>query len=730
MSTNKHLSTVAAVTFIAGACVLVWVGVGFANTSPLALLMTMLIGAVYVFGAFELHRFRQTTAALDAALANIPEHLNDLGDWLAKVPASLQTPVRLRIEGDRASLPGPALTPYLVGLLVMLGMLGTFLGMVVTLKGAVFALEKTADLQAIRSALSVPVAGLGLAFGTSVAGVAASATLGLMSALARRERLQTAQVLDTRVATTLRRFSLHHQRQETFRALQQQSAALPAVVDKLQVMMTQMENMSSQLNQRLLGNQEAFHGHIQGVYTELAKSVDKSLHDSLSRTAQAAGESIKPVVEAAMSGVAHETLLMQQRAANTVQQHLDTVAARFADTTATVAHTWTAALASQEQTNANLVAGVSQALDTFNTSFERRSSALVTTVSDTYANLQTAHAERDQARQQTWTQSLEAITAALAQQWQQANAQTLSRQQDICDTLTKTVQDVTAQSQAAANRTLDDATRLIAGAEDLMRTRIASEAQWLEQHRERMDQLAGMLRTELGALSGAEATRALAAAERLAQMHEALQAALTGHLTTLGTALEEPITRLIHTASEAPRAAAEVIAQLRQEISNSLARDNALLEERGRIMATLNALLEAINHASTEQRAVIDSLVASSAAALDATAGKFADNVAAETAKLTDMSASVTGSAVDVASLSEALGVAVQSFSEANEKLIANLQRIEGAMDKSMARSDEQLAYYVAQAREIIDLSLTSQQEMVEQLRQMPAKRLQMDEAR
>ncbi|UUZ55742.1 hypothetical protein LP419_09495 [Massilia sp. H-1] len=32
-----------------------------------------------------------------------------------------------------------------------------------------------------------------------------------------------------------------------------------------------------------------------------------------------------------------------------------------------------------------------------------------------------------------------------------------------------------------------------------MRSRITAEAQWLDQHRERMDQLAGMLQTELGA---------------------------------------------------------------------------------------------------------------------------------------------------------------------------------------------------------------------------------------
>ena len=90
---------------------------------------------------------------LSGALADVTEPLADLNPWLQKLHPSLQTSVRLRIEGERVALPGPALTPYLVGLLVMLGMLGTFLGMVVTFKGAVFALEGSSDLQAIRAAL-------------------------------------------------------------------------------------------------------------------------------------------------------------------------------------------------------------------------------------------------------------------------------------------------------------------------------------------------------------------------------------------------------------------------------------------------------------------------------------------------------------------------------------------------------------------------------------------------
>ncbi|HOG03436.1 MAG TPA: hypothetical protein PLL14_05625, partial [Accumulibacter sp.] len=98
---------------------------------------------------------------------------------------------------------------------------------------------------------------------------------------------------------------------------------------------------------------------------------------------------------------------------------------------------------------------------------------------------------------------------------------------------------------------------------------------------------------------------------------------------------------------------------------------------------------------------------------------QFAEQVSAESARLSDIAAQLAGSAIEVSSLSEAFGFAVQLFSDANEKLIDNLQSIEASMDKSTARSDEQLAYYVAQAREVIDLSILSQKDVVEALRQL-----------
>ena len=703
------------IAFLLGALVVAWVGAGFFGSNALALMMTAIIAAVYVFGAFELHGYRQASSALSTALTAIPDHLSHLDEWLAGVPSSLQNQVRLRIEGERVGLPGPALTPYLVGLLVMLGMLGTFLGMVVTLNGAVFALEGSTDLAAIRSAFAAPIKGLGLAFGTSVAGVASSAMLGLMSATCRRERMLAAQLLDTKIATVLRGFSLTHQRQEAFKALQLQSHALPAVVDKLQTMMVQMERMSAQLNDRLLGNQESFHRDVKGVYTELARSVDQSLRDSLSQSALVAGESIKPVVASAMTGIAQEAKLMHERTMATTQLQLDGLAARLNATTTTVADTWTAALGNQQKSNATLVSGLGLSLEAFNATFEQRSQNLLLAVKEAYATLQATQASHEDQRLQAWMDSLQAVAAGLQQSWQDTGAQTLAQQEQVCGTLNRTAQEISEQARMSASQTLGEITRLMTCSEALARSRLEAESAWAQQQDQRLGQLASLLRGELGALREEEALRGMAAVDRLGE----LQTALTGHLTTLGAALEDPITRLLQTAAEAPRAAAEVIGKLRQEMSSNVARDNELLQERSRIMATLNSLLETIHRASVEQHSVIDSLVASSALALQDANSQFSEKVNVQADKLSDIVANVTSSAVDVSALSETFSFAVRSFGDANEKLISNLQRIEGAMDKSMARSDDQLAYYVAQAREIIDLSVMSQKEIFEELRQL-----------
>ena len=110
--------------FFVGLGAVCWVGAGYIGSSPLALAITVLVGAFYLMGVLELHRFQQATSTLERAVADLPDAPPSLGQWLDRLHPSLRNAVRLRIEGERVGLPGPALTPYLAGLLVLLGMLG------------------------------------------------------------------------------------------------------------------------------------------------------------------------------------------------------------------------------------------------------------------------------------------------------------------------------------------------------------------------------------------------------------------------------------------------------------------------------------------------------------------------------------------------------------------------------------------------------------------------------
>jgi len=639
--------------FFLGLFAVAWVGFGYIGSNPLALTMTGLIAAFYLMGALELRRFSQATAGLQSALRVLPEPSAVLGDWLDRLPASLQTPVRLRIEGERVGLPGPAMTPYLVGLLVLLGMLGTFLGMVVTLQGAVMALQSTTDLATIRAALAAPVKGLGLAFGTSVAGVAASAMLGLMSALCRRERLQAAQRLDTRIATVWRVFSRAHQREAMLQALQVQAGLMPAMADRLQAMMGQLERQGQALNERLLAGQEGFHRDAGAAYLGLAQSVDQSMRASLTESARVVGATIQPLVEATMAGIARQSTQLHQAVAGTVGQQLQDLSGRLGGQLTVAVDAWTRGLARHERSTDDLTGGLRASLAGFTDSFEQRSAALLGSVALAHGALQAdlkaaadqsraaAQAEQtlhDRQRLAAWTESLAAMAATLQQQSQQAQTQAQREHAQLCQALEQAALGIQTQAETQARATIAE----VAG--------------------------------------------------------------------------------LMQLAAQAPRAAAEVMVQLRQQLSDSLLRDNGVLEERGRIMATLEALLATVGHAANAQRGAIDTLVGSSTALLQRVGSQFSDQIEAESTRLSAAAAQITGSAVEAASLGEAFGLAVQLFSQSSDALLAGLQRIEAALGKSTARSDEQLAYYVAQAREIIDLSLLSQKQIVDDLQQLASR--------
>ena len=708
--------SVMAAIFALGLAVVAWVGWGFVGTSPLALAMTVVITAVYVLGTLELLQFRQGAAALMTALRDgAQQPVAELGPWLDRLPAPLRHPVRQRIEGARAVLPGPALTPYLVGLLVMLGMLGTFLGMVVTFKGAVLALETSTSLESIRAALAEPIKGLGLSFGTSVAGVAASAMLGLMAAISRRERLAAVRQLDASIPVAFRPFSASHRRDEGFQALQAQAQALPLIAERLQGLVDGVEQRHGQLAEQLLAQQQGFHREAAAAYTQLASTVGASLHDSLGASARVAGDTLRPVVEQAMAQLAQESQRAHQRLSDATAVQMQALSAQWEGTARQVSTTWEAALQSHRDTQGQLVAGLEGALQSVTQSFEQRSSALQAAWQDTVAQSNAAQQAADAQRLAGWSQSMDGMAQTLAAQWERVGARTVERQQGVCDALEAAVTGLTSRMSEQVAQTLAGTARVMDQSDALLRTRTESEAQWLQAQGDRMDTLAGVWRTELAALRDAEAERGRAAVDRL----ETLQAAVAQHLAALGTALEAPLTRLLQTASDVPQAAAQVIAQLRQEMTQLSERDNLALAERTAMLEQLGSLLHSVKDAAVQQRGAIESLVDSAASVLEQSGARFAQALEVQAGKAGDVATQVAASAVELSSLGEAFGHGVELFTASNDKLADSLQRMEGAIGKSLARSDEQLAYYVAQAREVIDLSIASQQGIVQDLRRL-----------
>ncbi len=767
-----------ALAFALGLAAVAWIAIGYAGSNALALAVTLLIGVCYGVGGLELLRYRRATATLTAAVENLSAPPPALDGWLAQLDPGLRHTVRLRIEGERVALPAPALTPYLVGMLVLLGMLGTLLGMMVMLRGTGMALETATDLQAIRDSLAAPVKGLGFAFGTSIAGIATSAMLGLASALLRRERARAVQLLDAAAATTLHVHSQAHQRAETLRLLQQQTEVMPALVERLGAMMATIEQQAVAANEHQATRQDAFHSRTEAVYTQLAASVERALQGSVSEAATAATAALQPVFETTMAALAQETAALQASVREAVDRQLHALTSGFESSTATVAARWQAALDGQATSNATLASDLRAALDGFNTAFEQRASGLLDTVVvrlDAAADRSTAlHDSVTGAvdRQlQALTTGFDASTAAVAERWQQA----LAAQQAAHDALTA---DLRTALDGIGASFQTRATALVDGVGMRLDATVGQVADaW---HEALSRQTAGneaMSARHEQALTAAAATFASHSAALLKTIdasHGELQAALaaqdaqrltawTDSLVAMGTALREDwaqagaesarqqqavsdtlaatadtiaartqahasetiaeISRLVDTASEAPRAAAEVIAELRQSLSDSMVRDSAMLEERTQMLATLDTLLRAVNHASSEQRTAIDALVATSAELLERVGSRFTDHIEAETGKLDGIADDLRVGATEVASLGEAFGAAVAVFGESNQQLATRLQGIEDALAKSLVRSDEQLAYYVAQAREVVDLSVLAQKQIVEDLQQLGARR-------
>jgi hypothetical protein len=580
--------------FATGMALIVLMARLVAADDSLTLLVMLLIVAAYSIGGAELWRYQRHTQGLRLALSTLdrapssPADSPTLDVWLSIVPETLRHAVHQRIVGHFQGLPAPILTPYLVGLLVMLGLMGTFVGMVATLGGAALALEGGTELTAIRQGLAAPIQGLGMAFGTSVAGVAASAMLGLIATLSQRERLQVSKVLDHHRDASFRDYSLSHQRTQTYSALQQQAGALPDAVASLVALSQQLGQVGEQL--------------------------------------------------AAWSERSGEQLMTQQRE-------------------------FEAAVRSDFQ------------------------SLTVTLASEIKASLANTGKETAETLQPFMGQLLEQASQQLA-------------------------------SEAAERRRVDEGLHkaLRAQQTEELEARRVAEAHWQSMMGERVDTLVAELGDQLQAIQSLERQRLDNSGAQITQLQESLGE----QLQAMTSSIHQSVAAMESAAIQSTRIGSDLMSTLRDSTDRSLERDQMLMEERAILLQEQLALIANLKGRGEEQQAELKLMAAQFKEHIERQSGATADKLDRLMAKSAEQLGAagqqIASTALELAALSGGFADSVAAFKASSETVDASLTAITDVLIASGARSDEQMGYYVDQAREIIDHNLITQQTILERL--------------
>ena len=311
------------------------------------------------------------------------------------------------------------------------------------------------------------------------------------------------------------------------------------------------------------------------------------------------------------------------------------------DAVSHVAATWDGALARHSETSATLNHTLQATLAAFTDTFGERAQAVLNAVDASHAEFAKATQEQQSTLTQQVANQLDGIASRfdgtvqrVTDTWDSALAKHEQASERLTTALDRT------QSTLAATFAERSASLLA----DMRSMQAAWQSDWAAGEQARQTSFTEALTAMAGKLEAQwqqAGSATMAQQEQITQsLGETARDLVAATQRQAETTIAE-VTRLMQTAAEAPKAAAEVIGQLRHELSASMARDNSLLEERSRIMETLGALLDAINHASTEQRSAIDALVKSSADLLERTGSQFASKVESEAGKLVEVGAGI-----------------------------------------------------------------------------------------
>ncbi len=713
---SERMSQVALVlpSAVGGAVILRALGVYLAH-DPVASLIVAFMGAGFAAGVAELWLRNRRAFAIRREVDALPRKVSE--DLLDRTSAPLKAFFRARIEHAPTPSLGENLTPYLVGLMVMLGLLGTLLGLFETLHGAGQALTASADVSALRSGLKGPMLGLTRSFGCSAAGVSASAMLGLASVFVRRSEADAWSRAQSFATGPLRELSPMRRQLDAFQQLAQQGESLPRAAVSL-------EQASTHLGQ-LAERWETAHRATLEAQQKSAQELMERMRAELARTSVDAGRALSESVAPMLKQVVAQTgdALTRQMSANREALDKDLSVRREAD--AALRESLRKELESSRKEAQTHLATLAEAATKLSGQLEQEASArrseaerLVSELSSRLEEVARERAEHSRGELAALSTLGEGLVArseqqerALGERW---DALVERIQGDLGQLVESIGQDVA--TRAARDRDLSEGVQASLAA---LRTGAEGLSTLAQRQEHAVEQLVSRSAMQLAAVSTAaqeQAREALAAlvklgeeqAARALQGEEANQQAAQDALAKLSKLGEEQAQRVVELEAHAQASAREVLEQLVKLGEDQALRLMQLNEEHATRFVQLETMLQGTQAQHTQ----------SLAGELTSHAERLSQGLEATTALVQEAATVLRASSVEMGAVAGLFHQSVERQREAAQAWMESLGELEGAVERAgRGVAADALGDQLASTQEVFARQLQFQRELFEQLR-------------
>ena len=639
----------------------------YRRTDSLALALVLTMAVAFVIGIVELVRRAARAEALAHEVIALP--VPATVDAVDKASPTLRSLLRARMAHAPMTTGSAPFAPYLVGLLVMLGLLGTFLGLFETLRGAGEALTSSADVESLRAGLALPMQGLTRSFGTSAAGVSASAMLGLAAALTRASEARFLHAFGVYASGALAPLTTQEKQRVALEQLATNGEAMPRAATALRDAVTQLASL-----EKTWGAAHATAvAETSRALKEALASVRGELRDAVVHAGSAAEKALAPLVTRAVEG---SVAAVKDHVAE-VALHLeaDRDARRAVDAKES---------AREDERHARLLTDEKARADALGARWDEATRSLKETIAQSSAN--DAEARARFAAEET------SRAASLGAQWDEA---------------TRALKEAIAGS---TKREAEQRAQLVG--EEKARA-AALTAQWEEATRALKEAIAGSTKREAEQRAQFVSEEKARAAALTAQW-EAATRALKEAIAT-GSAREEERDRdLAKATTELTGAAASAVDAARERLAIIGAQDVQRVTELASLLASLGAQSDAIGAATDRQLAAIEAMVVSvddRARALEAKTqaqhvallARMDDVLAAQSARAVELEAQITRAhATNAETVAKTLATSAEKVTGA---LTANAEKISGTLNANAERVSGTLA---SNAEKVVSTLATS----------------------